>query len=113
MSSQSFYLAGLAGLGIFTVSLVAADIAPERKPILQEKAGAITLLAREATTHGTQLRYEPQTNKNCLGYWTKPEDWADWQFNVTEPGTFAVEVWQGCGQGQGGSDVAVEVGGKR
>jgi len=59
------------------------------------------------------MRYEPQTNKNCLGYWTKAEDWADWTFDLPRAGSFEVEVWQGCGKGSGGSDVAVEVGGRR
>jgi len=73
----------------------------------------ITLAASNAVVHGAQLRYEPATNKNCLGFWTKVEDWADWEFKVTQPGAFDLEVWQGCGQGQGGSDVAVEVGSDR
>jgi hypothetical protein len=73
----------------------------------------ITLHARNAVVHGMTLRYEPQTNKNCLGYRTKAEDWAKWSFEIGQPGEFEVEVWQGCGQGQGGSDVAVEVGGER
>lgn len=59
------------------------------------------------------LRYEPQTNKNCLGYWTKAEDWAEWTFDVPRAGSFMIELWQGCGKGQGGSDIAVEIGGKR
>jgi lysophospholipase L1-like esterase len=73
----------------------------------------ITLHASNAVVHGTMLRYEPQTNKNCLGYWTKAEDWAEWTFDVPRAGSFEIEVWQGCGKGQGGSDVAVDVGGKR
>jgi arylsulfatase A-like enzyme len=73
----------------------------------------ISLHASNAVVHGTMLRYEPQTNKNCLGYWTKAEDWAEWTFDVRQPGEFEIEVWQGCGKGQGGSDVAVELGGKR
>jgi len=27
-----------------------------------------------------------------------------WDFAVTQPGTFAVEVLQGCGKGSGGSE---------
>lgn len=79
----------------------------------QEGSGVITLLARDATTHSATMRYEPQTNKNCLGYWTNPADWAGWDFEVVHPGNFQVEVWQGCGKGQGGSDVAVEINGKK
>src|SRR6266850_8027155 len=94
-------------------SSFAADNVSPRESIIQDSSGVITLAASNAVTHGTQLRYEPATNKNCLGYWTKVEDWADWQFKVTQPGTFEVELWQGCGQGQGGSEVAVEVAGER
>jgi lysophospholipase L1-like esterase/pimeloyl-ACP methyl ester carboxylesterase len=75
--------------------------------------GIVVLHASNAVVHGTMLRYEPQTNKNCLGYWTKAEDWAEWLFETARAGSFEVEVWQGCGKGQGGSEVAVEIGGKR
>jgi arylsulfatase A-like enzyme len=78
-------------------------------PNPQAENGTITLPARTADVHGTQLRYEPLPHKNTLGFWTKADDWAGWEFTVTKPGTFAVEVLQGCGTGQGGSEVAVEV----
>src|SRR5882724_9670830 len=80
---------------------------------VQDEAGAITLAARDATTHGTQMHYESSPVKNCLGYWLRTEDWAEWEFKVTRPGVFEVEVWQGCGQGQGGSEVALEAGTNR
>src|SRR5262249_51643834 len=51
--------------------------------------------------------------KNCLGYWTNPNDWAEWKFSVVRPGTYDVFVDQGCGSGQGGSEAAVELGGER
>ncbi len=69
----------------------------------------IELPASSAVVHGTMLRYEPEPNKNCLGYWTKVEDWAEWTFDVPRAGRFALEVWQGCGKGHGGSEVMVEV----
>jgi hypothetical protein len=72
----------------------------------------IPLHASNAVVHGTTLRYEPQTNKNCLGFWTRVEDWAEWSFTAPQSGEFEVEVWQGCGKGQGGSEVLVEVGGE-
>ena len=46
------------------------------------------------------------------GYWTKPGEWASWDMTVLEPGTFKVELTQGCGRGQGGSQVAVLFGGQ-
>jgi lysophospholipase L1-like esterase len=72
-------------------------------------ADEILLPASKAIVHGDMLRYEPQTNKNCLGYWTKAEDWAEWKVSVGRPGVYDLEVWQGCGKGNGGSDVRVEV----
>ncbi|HEX4646549.1 MAG TPA: N-acetylgalactosamine 6-sulfate sulfatase (GALNS), partial [Verrucomicrobiae bacterium] len=66
-----------------------------------------------AITHSVTMRYEPATNKNCLGYWVNPHDWAEWQFTVTRPGAFEIEVWQGCGKGNGGSEVQVESGGRK
>ncbi len=73
--------------------------------------GDIRLFARDARIHATNMRYEPQPHKNTLGYWTKPEDWADWEFEVTQPGKYEVEITQGCGKGSGGAKVAVEIAG--
>ena len=35
------------------------------------------------------------------------------EFTVARPGRFTVEVLQGCGKGQGGSEVEVRVGGQK
>src|SRR5207244_9835973 len=82
---------------------------PGYVPNPQAADGTVTLPARTADVHGAQLRYEPLPHKNTLGYWTRVEDWASWEFALTRPGTFAVELQQGCGAGQGGSAVAVAV----
>jgi hypothetical protein len=83
---------------------------PDYVPNPQAKDGTISLPARTAEVHGVQLRYEPLPHKNTLGFWTRADDWASWEFTVTKPGTFAVEVLQGCGGGQGGSEVRLAVG---
>ena len=85
------------------------DITADRLSFI--KAEITVLKDRDAAerVHGEMLRYEPQTNKICLGYWTKPEDWAEWKFTVNRPGVYELEVWQGCGRNNGGSDVRVEV----
>jgi len=102
----------LKGGAVMNLKAVTLRPAPEGEPITQNVSGVIALLARDATTHSVMMRYEPATNKNCLGYWVNPDDWAEWEFSVTMPGAFEVEVWQGCGKGQGGSDAEVEVGGR-
>ncbi|MEO6788675.1 MAG: sulfatase-like hydrolase/transferase [Chthoniobacteraceae bacterium] len=81
------------------------------RPRVTPAKGDIRLFAKDARVHATNMRYEPQTYKNTLGYWTKPEDWADWEFDVPAPGRYEVEITQGCGKGSGGAKVAVEVAG--
>jgi hypothetical protein len=72
--------------------------------------GAIVLHARDAIVHGLTLRYEPEPHKNTIGYWSNPGDWVRWEFTVAKPGTYAVEILQGCGKGSGGSTVDFAVG---
>jgi len=73
------------------------------------RSGKIELPAHHATTFGEFLRYEPQPHKNCVGYWVNPKDWCEWRFYVSAPGAYEFILSQGCGKGQGGSDVAAVV----
>jgi hypothetical protein len=88
-----------AGNGAPTTSPAAG--APATRPAPE----TILLHARDAAVHGRTLRYEPDPHKDTLGYWTDAADWASWQFGVNHPGTYAVEILQGCGKGSGGSEV--------
>ena len=81
-----------------------------RKVRVTPASGDIRLHAKEATVHGTQARYEEASYKNVIGFWTKPEDWASWDFEVAKAGRYEVEVQQGCSGG--GSEVAVELAGQ-
>ncbi len=79
----------------------------------QAANGIINLPAHTADIHGVQVRYEALPHKNTLGFWTRVEDWVSWDFTVSQPGTFAVEILQGCGKGQGGSEIEFSVGGRK
>ena len=83
-----------------------------RKPSVTPATGDIRLHAKDARIHGQTLRYEPQPNKNVLGYWTNADDWADWEFDLATAGVYEVEIQQGCGKGSGGAEVAVEIDGQ-
>jgi hypothetical protein len=85
---------------------------PDYVPNPQAADGTVNLPARTADVQGVQLRYEPLPHKNTLGYWTRADDSASWEFQLTRPGRFTVEVLQGCGTGQGGSTVEVAVAGQ-
>jgi hypothetical protein len=80
------------------------------KVISQAADGTVTLPAKEATTHGKNIRYEPQPHKNTIGFWTKADDWVSWDFEIKTPGKFAVVLTQSCGKGSGGSEYTVTVG---
>lgn len=73
--------------------------------------GQLHLLARDAVTWSETMRYEPKPEKNCLGFWTEKDDFAEWEFEVTKPGAYQIVVHQGCGAG-GGSEVAVKLAGQ-
>lgn len=76
----------------------------------QKKDGTVDLHSMFGRTHGKLLRYEPQAHKNTIGYWAEEKDWAEWVMTISQPGTFEVEILQGCGTGQGGSTLQVAVG---
>lgn len=96
-----------AGFGIDQVVLVPAN---EGEPVLKQgDDGSVTLHAKDATTWSESMRYEPKPEKNCLGYWTSENDMAEWEFEVTKPGKFAILVSQGCDESNHGSEVEVKV----
>ncbi|HEX3133316.1 MAG TPA: hypothetical protein VHX44_06990 [Planctomycetota bacterium] len=97
--------------------MINADIDPSAAPpmpsvamIVQAEDGSILLHSRDAEIHGTTAHYEPQQHKNTIGFWTNQDDWVSWTFTATKPGTFTVDVLQGCGKGSGGAEVALALG---
>ncbi|MCC6507901.1 MAG: sulfatase-like hydrolase/transferase [Pirellulaceae bacterium] len=82
------------------------------KPKVTPASGDIRLHAKDAIVHAEKMRYEPESHKNVLGFWTNPKDWAEWKFDVAKAGKYEIEVQQGCGTGAGGSEVNVEVAGQ-
>jgi alpha-L-fucosidase len=60
--------------------------------IVQDYDGSIVLPASEARTHGNELKYETGEQRDNLGFWTNPADWADWEVTVAKPGKFDVSA---------------------
>jgi len=98
-------------VGGAVMNLKAVTLSPtcEGTPPVQGEDGSVILHGQDATVLGTALRYEPAEKKQTLGFWTRPTDAARWDFTLNEPGVFDVEVLQGCGTGQGGSTMAIEI----
>lgn len=98
-----------SGFDIQDISLVPA---PEGPVPAQAADGSLVLEAKSATTWSENMRYEPKPEKNCLGFWTSADDFAEWGFDVVKPGRYKVSVVHGCGGGNEGSEVAVKCGGQ-
>lgn len=96
--------------GSFQLVEIALIPTAEGEQIKQAPDGSITLLAKDATTWSENMRYEPKPEKNCLGYWTEADDFAEWEFNVSKPGKYKVTVSYGCGGGNEGSEVELKQG---
>ncbi len=88
---------------LFEISLVPAAEGVEVK---QAGDGSVELLAKDATTWSENMRFEPKPEKNCLGFWTMAEDFAEWEIKVDKPGKYQVTVHQGSSTG--GSEIAVQ-----
>lgn len=91
----------------FRVKAVHFQPAPESEVLGQSIDGTIELTAKSATTYSESMRYEPKPEKNCLGFWKEQEDWAEWVFDVSQPGQFEVLLEYGCGSGKADSRAAV------
>jgi len=98
--------------GGFKLIELALIPAPEGEKITQAADGSLTLLAKDATTWSENMRYEPKPEKNCLGYWTEADDFAEWEFEVTKPGKYKVSVSYGCGGGNHGSEMELKQAGQ-
>jgi alpha-L-fucosidase len=64
----------------------------EQPGLAQDYDGSVVLPASEARLHGSAIKYETGHERDNIGYWTNPADWADWAFQVTRPGEFEVSA---------------------
>ena len=100
----------LLGSKIFIETIGKPHLAGKAIINTPDKTGTISLPAHQAIVIGNELRYEPQPNKNTLGYWRDPEDYPEWLFQVPKPGKYRVVIHQGCGADQGGSTAELRLG---
>lgn len=108
----SLYAAATGTEPGFEIKEVEFVPAPEGPTPVQAADGSIVLEAGSATTWSENMRFEPKAEKNCLGFWTSEDDFAEWDFEVAKPGRYKVTVVHGCGTGNEGSEVAVKLGGQ-
>ncbi len=80
----------------------------------QQPGGKVTLPAFLAELHGSKATLD---TRGVMEHWTNKDEWVDWKFQVSQPGTYDVTLItseQKYGNGwEGGQQVAVEVAGKK
>lgn len=88
------YLPSAAPDPISSTVVLKFDGAPKvtSVPIYANDDGSVTLPASLAHLHGSTLQYESGGSHDNIGYWTNPQDWADWDFAVKQPGKFSVSA---------------------
>jgi alpha-L-fucosidase len=86
----------------------------EAEPVItqQAKDGSVNLKASNAVVRGANARYESGGGKDNIGYWTNPDDYVIWRFNVTKTGTFEAEITFACANGSGGSKYTISITGQ-
>jgi len=76
-----------------TIALqLAGPVAVTNAPVLQNSDGSVALTAGDGTLHGGTFRYENGGPLDNIGYWTNPEDWVDWEFQMQRPGKFEISA---------------------
>ena len=100
----------LVGSAVMNLKAIILEPGFEGQLPVQGEDGSITLYCGSARIDGTVLRYEPAEHKRTIGFWTLERDTATWRFEVKQPQKLEVEVWQGCGKGQGGSEMMIRLG---
>jgi alpha-L-fucosidase len=74
------------------VLTVTGPVNVEPTLITQDYDGSVTLPAREALLHGGEIQYEDDGAHDNIGYWTEPDDWSEWKFNLKAAGKFKVSA---------------------
>jgi hypothetical protein len=77
----------------------------EQKTVRLEAAEADI---RSSRSTGPTAKYEE--DKNCIGFWESPEDWARWEFDAVEAKTFRVQVVYAAEGGAAGNGYTVSIG---
>jgi alpha-L-fucosidase len=80
------------------------------QPVIQAgPTGVLTLKAVDADVHGNQLQVQGSGDTQNLGYWTNREDFPVWQAQITQAGSYSLEISYACTPENAGSDYMVVV----
>ena len=89
------------------------EASPNYRPNPQQLDGIVSLHARTADIHGSMLRFQSPPHLDSLSFWGRQQDWVSYEFELTEPGKFDLELLYHCRKEDAGSELEITVGGQR
>lgn len=73
--------------------------------------GTVVLAAKDAKLSGDgMMRYQPETNRQCIGHWNSTTGTIAWTFHAPAKQTYRVVVVAACVTPEAGSEFEVAVG---
>jgi hypothetical protein len=84
------------------------DPATPAEPTAAE-GDSITVKAAQASLHGAGIRYEPEADRDDIGYWGKENDYVVWTVRAAKAGTFTVAVTYAAEAACEGNEYSVAV----
>jgi alpha-L-fucosidase len=85
---------------------VKGPLSIEQQPVGQQKDGSLVLKAEDAVMHGDSLLFQfGRRTGGFISHWVDPNNWVEWEFTVSTPGTFAMTIDQSS-LGEGSFEVS-------
>lgn len=69
--------------------------------------GTIVLDGKDATLTGGGIRYQPSSDRRCIGFWTGMSNTVSWKVSIPARQTYRILVTQSCIDGLAGSEFTV------
>lgn len=75
--------------------------------------GTILLDGKDATLTGGGIRYQPSSDRRCIGFWNGLTNTVGWKVTIPEKRTYRIFVTQSCLDPQAGSEFEVAFAGQQ
>lgn len=86
---------------------------PLYRPNPQQTDGIVSLHVRTADIHGSSLRFQSPPHLDALSHWEQQQDWVSFDFELTKPGKFDLELLYHCLKSDAGSELEITINGQR
>lgn len=79
----------------------------------QQSDSVVSMHARTADIHGSMLRFQSAPHLDSLSSWELPQDWVSFDFQLSKPGKYDLELLYRCRKEDEGGTVEIALGDQR